>query len=436
MFCRMALMFILAVPCSLVAQERDPLFARSYAVVIGINGYTHSKWPKLNYALKDAQGFSAFLREQGFEVIELYEDEATKSAILSSIEDKLVPRLTADDRVVVFFAGHGETRAVGSVDRGYLVPVDGTDSYASLIPVTQLHDLSELMGVARHQLFVLDSCFGGLAAMRAGGGEAVDPRAPNYVYEISRRRARQLLTAGGANQRVQDGGAGAHSLFTGQLLRALDEGTADSNGDGYITFTELSGYIQVAASQYNQTPGTDALAGHEQGDFLFVNRAHAGTTEAPAVPAGASPSTADVYKLLYAGKQAFVAKDFVRARESFMQAAELGNAEAMDFLGKLYWEGWGGAGPDRARGVYWFLQAAERGYARSMDSLANIYQSTDPFKDPEEARRWRAAFDEAQRLASNVTLVDPSGQAGRGDPAIPPNATLVPPSPPTGLTIN
>jgi uncharacterized caspase-like protein len=427
--------------CSAFAQDQNQFFANSYALVIGINNYGHSKWPKLNYAVKDAQGFSQFLRSQGFEVIELYERQATRAAILSAVEDQLVPKLTEKDRVVVFFAGHGDTRPMGNSERGYLVPIDGTDSYGSLIPVTQLHDLSSAMSAARHQLFILDSCFGGLAAMRTGDiTSTIDPRTPNYVREITRRRARQLLTAGGANQRVRDGGPDGHSYFTGQLLRALNDGTADNNGDGYITFSELSGYIQVAASLYNQTPGTDSLAGHEQGDFLFVNPAYQSNagTSANRDPAGSalmSSATTDVYEPLRAGKQAWVRKDYVEARRMFLQAADLGNAEAMAYLGKLSWEGWGGP-KDQMAGTEWLQKAAERGHVTAMQDLEWIYAQPGPMQNLDEARRWATAGQEARWLQASLTIVDPSGQAGRGEPAIPAEATSVrPPATPTNLTI-
>lgn len=444
MFCRMALGAALAAAtlCSAFAQDRNPFFANSYALVIGINSYGHSKWPKLNYAVKDAQSFSQFLRSQGFMVIELYEKQATRAAILSAVEDQLVPKLTEKDRVVVFFAGHGDTRPVGNGERGYLVPIDGTDSYGSLIPVTQLHDLSSAMSVARHQLFILDSCFGGLAAMRTGDiTSTIDPRTPNYVFEITRRRARQLLTAGGANQRVRDGGPDGHSFFTGQLLRALNEGIADKNGDGYITFSELSGYIQVAASLYNQTPGTDFLEGHEQGDFLFVNPAYQSNTGTSANRDSAgsalmSSAMTDVYDLLKAAKQAWERMDYVEARPKFLQAADLGNAEAMAYLGKLSWEGWGGP-KDQTAGLEWLRKAAERGFVPAMQSLENLYSAKGPMLNVSEANRWETARKEATRLEASLTIVDPSGKAGlRGEPAIPPDATVVrAPAAPMGLMI-
>jgi len=295
------------------------------------------------------------------------------------------------------------------------------------------------MSAARHQLFILDSCFGGLAAMRTGDITTIDPRIPNYAFEITRRRARQLLTAGGANQRVRDGGPDGHSYFTGQLLRALNDGTADNNGDGYITFSELSGYIQVAASSLNQTPGIYFLEGHEQGDFLFVNPAHrsiAGTTANRDSLGSAFMSSAmtDVYEPLRAGKQAWVRKDYVEARRMFLQAADLGNAEAMAYLGKLSWEGWGGP-KDPMAGTEWLRKAAERGHVASMQSLESIYSADGPMPSLGEASRWTTARKEAERLEASLTIVDPSGQAGRGEPAIPPDATVVQPAAPTDLRV-
>jgi hypothetical protein len=106
---------------------------------------------------------------------------------------------------------------MGEAQRGYLVPYDGTESFASLLAMNQLHDLSDVMSMARHQLFILDACFGGLLSRR---GSTVDPHMQSYIDEITKRRARQVLTAGGANQHVVDGGPGDHSVFAGQLLKA------------------------------------------------------------------------------------------------------------------------------------------------------------------------------------------------------------------------
>jgi hypothetical protein len=303
-----------------VTHAEVPFFGKSYGIVVGINAYpSHSKWSELSYAVKDAEGVAAFLHTQGFEVRKLNGPDATIQAIVSAIEDDLAPKLTARDRVLFFFAGHDVTRVLGEEQRGYLVPYDATESFASLLAMNQLHDLSSVMSMARHQLFILDTCFGGLLSRR---GSTIDPRTPSYIDEVTKRRARQVLTAGGADQRVLDGGPGGHSLFTGQLLKALEEGLGDRNGDGYITFNELSSYIQGAASQYNQTPGVSELNGHEQGDFVFINPTHRQTSQSgqDAHKGGTGRFRAqevDIYALMKFGKQAFSEREYDTALKSF-----------------------------------------------------------------------------------------------------------------------
>jgi uncharacterized caspase-like protein len=112
----------------------------------------------------------------------------------------------------------------------------------------------------------MDACYGGLLGTRSGG---VDPTRPNYIGEILTRTAREVLTAGGKDQQVADGGPRGHSLFTGYLLEGLEKQLADLNGDGYVTFPELVAYIQPKASGPHQTPGQSTLPGHGQGEFVF-----------------------------------------------------------------------------------------------------------------------------------------------------------------------
>ena len=134
----------------------------------------------------------------------------------------------------------------------------------SAISMTNFQDISEAIP-AKHLLFIMDSCYSGLALTR-GGGTAPSQ---NYLNEISRREARQMFTAGGADQQVADNGPNGHSVFTWTLLQGLD-GRADLNGDGVITATELAAYVAPAVSALShQTPAFGNLPGTEGGDFIF-----------------------------------------------------------------------------------------------------------------------------------------------------------------------
>jgi tetratricopeptide (TPR) repeat protein len=78
-----------------------------------------------------------------------------------------------------------------------------------------------------------------------------------------------MLTAGGADQMVADGGPDGHSIFTWTLLQGL-AGKGDLNGDGMITATELAAYIAPAvASVSQQTPAFGSLPGSQGGEFVF-----------------------------------------------------------------------------------------------------------------------------------------------------------------------
>ncbi len=252
--------------CGLAKNTAAQYYDSSYALVIGIDIYPSLQWPNLRYAVKDAKSMAKFLRQQGFKVTTLYDAQATGTNIIAKMQNHLARQVAKNDRILVFFAGHGYTETLGGGDFGYIVPYDGTSSSASYISMETLRTQSLKMGNAKHQLFIMDACYGGLLGLRSG---AIPATIPNYLDEITKRRARQVLMAGGKDQQVVDNGPGQHSVFTGELLKALEEGKADLNRDGYITFSELAAYIVPAASNAYQTPSVAQLPRHQLGEFVF-----------------------------------------------------------------------------------------------------------------------------------------------------------------------
>ncbi len=242
----------------------------SWAIVIGIDDYR--KWPKLQYAASDANAVGRMLTEKlGFpsaNVIVLKNGEATRNNILAAFHDRLAHGgVKKDDRVFIFFAGHGATRKLASGrDLGYIVPADSDpEQFASdAIPMTEIQNIAESLP-ARHVFFVMDACYSGLGLTRGGGA-----REKNFLRENAKRIGRQMLTAGGADQMVADGGPNGHSIFTWILLQALS-GKADLNGDGIITATELAAYMAPAvAAVAPQTPAFGSLPGSQGGEFVFA----------------------------------------------------------------------------------------------------------------------------------------------------------------------
>lgn len=245
-------------------------YANSWAIVIGIDDY--AKWPKLQYAARDAQAVRHSLIDKfGFaaeRVVTLKNAEATRTGILAAFHDKLAHGgVQRNDRIFVFFAGHGATRKLSSGrDLGYIVPVDSDPNQfaTDAIPMTEIQNIAESL-TAKHVLFVMDACYSGLGLTRGGGSNS-------FLRDNGKRIGRQMLTAGGTDQLVADGGPNGHSVFTWTLLQGLD-GKADLNGDGLITATELAAFVAPSvASVSNQTPAFGSLPGSEGGDFVFEMR--------------------------------------------------------------------------------------------------------------------------------------------------------------------
>jgi hypothetical protein len=117
----------------------------------------------------------------------------------------------------------------------------------------------------------------------------VAPAAPAYLDEITRREARQFITAGGPNQVVLDGGPGGLSYFAHYFLEATARGEADLNRDGIITFGELAAYLVPRASNRVQTPAYGMLPGHGMGEYVF--RPATGTHQQVAATAPPSGTT-------------------------------------------------------------------------------------------------------------------------------------------------
>jgi len=254
-----------------LASAGDTLYRSSHALVIGIDRYAH--WPALQHAVRDAKAVQeALVTRLGFKpenVKLLLDGEATRANILKVLNDQLADgrSVKKDDRVFVFYAGHGGTRKLASGrDVGYLIPVEATldDFPSQAVSMPQLQEVAEALS-AKHVLFVIDACYSGLGLTRGGGTSP----SRNFLADNARRIGRQMMTAGGADQQVADDGPGGHSVFTWTLLQALS-GKADLNGDGVITGTELAAYVAPAVSAISrQTPAFGNLPGSEGGEFVF-----------------------------------------------------------------------------------------------------------------------------------------------------------------------
>jgi hypothetical protein len=242
-------------------------YAESRALVVGINKYVHAS--PLEYAVNDAREIRELLTEEFTFAPEnitfLADEDATKQGILRAFLRFANEDVDLDDRLLVFFAGHGYTRTGSRGEIGYLVPYDADPKdFSTYIRWDELTRNAELIR-AKHVLFIMDACYGGLALTRNSLGGST-----RFLKDMMLRQSRQVLTAGKADQLVADSGGPLpnHSVFTGHLVEAL-RGKAATEG-GVITASGVMAYVygKVATDKNsNQTPHYGHFDG--DGDFVF-----------------------------------------------------------------------------------------------------------------------------------------------------------------------
>ena len=248
------------------------VYNESWAIIIGIDKYEKVK--NLDYAVCDAVSMKNLLinkfrfREENIEY--LTDSQATVQNIKRAFQS-ISQKSVENDRVVVFFAGHGETETLPSGgEMGYLIPHEGSleDLYLSCLPMNELKTLSKRLP-AKHVLFLVDACYGGLAAVQR---RSLNKEVSGYIKKITKARARQIITAGSKDEQVIEKSEWGHSAFTYKLLDGLDDELADIDDDGFITAYELGMYIRSSVSKLSnnfQTPQFKSLTSDE-GEFVFL----------------------------------------------------------------------------------------------------------------------------------------------------------------------
>ena len=213
---------------------------------------------------------------------------STKKKVEDSVQ-AIAARITESDRFVFYFAGHGKNQRTQGLDVAYLIVPGGrnTNDPASLISTGDVVRYSHLLDRARHQLFIFDSCYAGLMGNFQEVSSESKPLGFDsedfLVRDLSNRRVRQYLSAGGEDQEVLDNGPQQLSWFTYFLRKGLEPGEVSRRNSGLMTFSELASYVQAMSANPKHTPAFGTLAGNQGGEFLFLTTAQ-GSPKLPLLP--------------------------------------------------------------------------------------------------------------------------------------------------------
>lgn len=280
--------------------DQAGLYSASHALVIGVAKY-EGDWPDLPSVVEETASVEVVLKSHGFSVRRvLNPNEETLKREFEVFIDKY--GYLPDNRLLVFFSGHGYSRSKGS--KGYLVPSDApnprgdeTGFLRKALAMSQILAWCRQME-AKHAIFLFDSCFSGTIFK-----SKTLPEPPAHVTQLTARPVRQFISAGDAGERVP-----ARSVFAACFVKAL-RGDGDTNRDGYITGTELGAYLNEQLLTYET--GQHCQYGKirdpllDEGDFVFT-LGQGLATRAQLKEEEQTPFQRDLLKLIEHSKAFFV----------------------------------------------------------------------------------------------------------------------------------
>jgi len=246
-------------PPKLSLSEKIKQESIYYGLVIGINDYEDNDLGDLDNPIQDASKLHKVLLEN-------YTFDPGNVTLLKNPDrdeivfalDDLARRVTPDDNVLIFYAGHGYWDERSNV--GYWLPSDSyMSNTANWFRNSTLVDYLKMID-SKHSLLITDACFAG-SIFKTRAGFAKPDRAYEVLYEQSSRKA---MTSGALTE-VPD-----RSYFTRYLVEKLVD-----NDESYLSSEQLFSSFRIAViNNSDAIPmyGEIRNVGDEGGDFIFLKK--------------------------------------------------------------------------------------------------------------------------------------------------------------------
>ena len=243
-----------------------------YSLAVGIDRYADPNVSALGFAGADARAVHELLSRnvaagEGQHHL-LLDEAATRTAIMKRIGEDLSRRVTANDTVIFYFAGHGSPETSGSLDTAsrYLI---GYDTDYENIYATGIDMERDFGGwfqrlSCRWILFFVDACFSGRAGGRTFEGPGLKRLRESWRSSIRWRdldlgEARVVITACGDDEVASESAELGHGLFTHCLLETWTRPYGTVTTLGVSTLYDLVAEKVRETSRCAQTP---AMNGH------------------------------------------------------------------------------------------------------------------------------------------------------------------------------
>ena len=305
--------------------------SNTWAVIVGVDRYLDPSISDLRGAVSDAWVFYHYLaspaggRVPTGQMRLLLNQEASKSEVEGALGNFL-RRSCPQDRVIIYFAGHGAPESPTSDDAFLLLHDTQSDNMVgTAISMRQLPKFLEWRTSEVGELLLLvDACHSGNIAMRGVVSRRNvtmeerrkaprDPKAPSAVEmadeAVSALRSQKVneslvkvaeemiqhkwsvISAAAANQYAGEsaktcGGDARYTggVFTCRVIEALS-GAGDENQDGGVSVNELYSYVDAQVRSDTGGTQTPMFSGHsDPRTHFFKVPSYGGTVQVPSMP--------------------------------------------------------------------------------------------------------------------------------------------------------
>jgi tetratricopeptide (TPR) repeat protein len=241
---------------------KAPAIPRSYAVIVGISRYANVPDKlQLQFPERDAQSiYSTLISPEGGRfkaenVVLLTGAKATLASMRAQIDQWLPSVAKDDDRVLIYFAGHGFLYR----GKAYLAPYDiNLDNIAATgYPMDELGSVIGSKINARYKILLTDACHSG--AITPDETQALNKTLAGLNSSLFSLTASRDRESSFESPELQ----GGHGVFTYYVAEGLD-GAADTDGDGIVTADELAEYVHT---QVREATGAKQNPTFDRGTF-------------------------------------------------------------------------------------------------------------------------------------------------------------------------
>ena len=246
-------------------------FGNYYAILIYVQDYENL--PRLQTPKKDVEDIANILKNRyGFKEVKIVANPKNSDELIE-ILDKYKRKLSQNDNLLIYYAGHGSKNGYWQLKKAK------KDSRVGWIPIKEAINSTLKDMLSKHILVVADSCYSGYLTRDGVNISTLSKNDKLYYTKLYRLKSRNVLTSGGLQPVLdKDPSNPNHSIFANAFLKILK-----NNKTPIFSveekFPKIKRYVKLNS---DQTPlyADVRYTGHQDGgDFIFVDRGAINTTE-------------------------------------------------------------------------------------------------------------------------------------------------------------